>query len=127
MAPLLLFAALLAASAPRPTVEVTSDGASTAFYFRAAGRIEQGGNFLLIEAVRPDGTTETLHSSLIYLTDENGALLPSGDYGTILPPNAVLFHIVDRTWPQGTRFTLTLYDRDGMQLQGGETKCGKSS
>ena len=24
-------------------------------------------------------------------------------------------------------FTLTLYDRDGMQLQSGETKCGKSS
>ena len=103
----------------RGAVEVSSDGTSTAFYFRVAGRIEQGGNFLLIEAVRPDGTAETLQTSLIHLTDEDGILLPSGDYGTILPPNAVLFHVVDRTWPQGTRFTLTLYDRDGMQLQGG--------
>lgn len=63
------------------------------------------GYYLEIEATPPGGAAETF--STIMINPESAAPKP----GWI-----TLFHVEERVWPEGTRFRLFLYDRDGNSL-----------
>ena len=84
----------------------SSDGTRTAFWMEAphtAPSANHGyalGYFLEVEAVTPRGLSESFGSGLL-VPDVNG----------------MLFHVTERTWPDGTRFDLSLYDRDGNYIE----------
>lgn len=97
----------------RLCVKTITDGTNTAFRVEfddpepemrnvAAFKV---GYHLFVEASLPDGSKESFATPLLMpeeYASESGRL--------------AVFHIVERTWPKGTQFLISLYDRDGNGL-----------
>jgi len=113
---LIAVSAMTAVGSSVGAVDVTTDGSRTAFWLRTQGVVEWGGNFIRIEAVEPSGRTTVIETGFLWPTNAAGKLLPWSDYGQVLSEDAEFLHVVERTWPSGTRFIFTLVDRDGATL-----------
>ena len=107
-------AAMLALTAAASTLEIVSDGERTAFTVSfqdpepelRGGAGFSMGFFIGIVAAMPDGKAETFFSSLI-----------DPKVGDPSPGMLTLFYVEERIWPAGTKFSYSLYDRDGNYIE----------
>ena len=107
-------AAMLALTAAASTLEVVSDGERTSFtvsFQDPEPELRSGagfsmGFFIGIVATTPDGRAETFFTPLI-----------DPKVGDPSPGMLTLFYVEERTWPVGTKFSYSLYDRDGNYVE----------
>ena len=105
---------MLALTAAASTLEVVSDGERTSFTvsfqdpepeLRSSVAFSMG-FFIGIVAATPDGRAETFFTPLI-----------DPKVGDLSPGMLTLFYVEERTWPVGTKFSYSLYDRDGNYVE----------